>query len=727
MDQSHSPQWRTLIILALLAAAAGWAGLASLPPLDRDEARYAQASAQMLESGDFVRIRYLDQPRHKKPVGIHWLQAGAVSAFSHVDARAIWAYRLPSLMGAVLAVLATYVAGAMLLGRGPAAMGAALLGVSVLLGAEAGIAKTDAVLAGFTALVMAGLAGLYCGKSRRYALVFWGALGCAFLVKGPVAPMTAGLAITTLAAIDRRANWLRALAWWPGPLLAFALAAPWVIVIQRATDGAFLLDAFTADLAPKLVSAHETHAGWPLFHSTLLPVLFWPGVLFLLPGLALAGLAFVPRICARANDLRRVAELGLSEAARSAALRFLAAWALPTWLVFEIAPTKLVHYTLPAFPALALMAGLAAHWLIGRAPPAFGALRAGALYTVALLAIPAFLAAAAIVGEVNVAFPLIAMPAAVMLVIFTRDGAAARGGPRVIVDLFAAAWMAGAGASVIMLPLPVGAENALAGSAGFALAFMIARRTPAVEALAPGLVYTSALLSVLMFVAVSLGLAGGVWFLLTAPGPWNGASAVDITLTTFIDAAPAGATRTWALATAGIALLVLAGLVLRGMPRAAVAAACMAGLAWQWGARGHVVPQLHALFVSDAISQELEALSLHPRRSAGAKPPLVATGFTEPSLAFLTASTTVLADPRRAAFLIAEQAGRAAVVEDGARTAFERALEEVGADAISLGDVSGFNYSKGRPVTVWIYRTTHEAAPEALTRARAALADEMRP
>ena len=194
-----------------------------------------------------------------------------------------------------------------------------------------------------------------------------------------------------------------------------------------------------------------------------------------------------------------------------------------------------------------------------------------------------------------------------------------------------------------------------------------------------------------------------------------------------IDAAPAGATRTWALATAGIALLVLAGLVLRGMPRAAVAAACMAGLAWQWGARGHVVPQLHALFVSDAISQELEALSLHPRRSAGAKPPLVATGFTEPSLAFLTASTTVLADPRRAAFLIAEQAGRAAVVEDGARTAFERALEEVGADAISLGDVSGFNYSKGRPVTVWIYRTTHEAAPEALTRARAALADEMRP
>src|SRR3712207_7554549 len=50
----------------------------SLPPLDRDESRFAQATTQMFEQDDFVDISFQDEPRHKKPVGIHWLQAISV-------------------------------------------------------------------------------------------------------------------------------------------------------------------------------------------------------------------------------------------------------------------------------------------------------------------------------------------------------------------------------------------------------------------------------------------------------------------------------------------------------------------------------------------------------------------------------------------------------------------------------------------------------------------------
>src|SRR6202790_2243724 len=71
-------------------------GLASIPPLDRDEARFAQASRQMLETGDFLRIRFQDEARNKKPAGIYWLQGGAGAAFSTPAATAIWPYRLPS-------------------------------------------------------------------------------------------------------------------------------------------------------------------------------------------------------------------------------------------------------------------------------------------------------------------------------------------------------------------------------------------------------------------------------------------------------------------------------------------------------------------------------------------------------------------------------------------------------------------------------------------------------
>src|SRR6185312_2037138 len=37
------------------------------------------------------------------------------------------------------------------------------------------------------------------------------------------------------------------------------------------------------------------------------------------------------------------------------ALRFLLAWAAATFLLFELVPTKLPHYVLPAYPALAMM------------------------------------------------------------------------------------------------------------------------------------------------------------------------------------------------------------------------------------------------------------------------------------------------------------------------------------------------------------------------------------
>ena len=89
--------WRGPALAAFIAFLAGLPGLIAMPPLDRDESRFAQATAQMMETRDFVVIRFQDAPRFKKPVGIHWLQAASVSALSSPEARQIWAYRIPSL------------------------------------------------------------------------------------------------------------------------------------------------------------------------------------------------------------------------------------------------------------------------------------------------------------------------------------------------------------------------------------------------------------------------------------------------------------------------------------------------------------------------------------------------------------------------------------------------------------------------------------------------------
>src|SRR5262245_26590843 len=69
---SHARAIAVLLVVALLSFLPGFF---SIPPIDRDEARFAQATKQMLENGDYVDIRFQDEVRYKKPVGIYWLQA----------------------------------------------------------------------------------------------------------------------------------------------------------------------------------------------------------------------------------------------------------------------------------------------------------------------------------------------------------------------------------------------------------------------------------------------------------------------------------------------------------------------------------------------------------------------------------------------------------------------------------------------------------------------------
>src|SRR5579859_4071778 len=108
-------------------------GIASIPPLDRDEARFAQATRQMLQTGDFLRIRFQEEARNKKPAGIYWLQAASVALFSTPGSTAGWPYRVPSVIGATASVLLTFGFGTRLAGRKAALLGASLLASSVLL------------------------------------------------------------------------------------------------------------------------------------------------------------------------------------------------------------------------------------------------------------------------------------------------------------------------------------------------------------------------------------------------------------------------------------------------------------------------------------------------------------------------------------------------------------------------------------------------------------------
>lgn len=317
-------------------------GIASLPPTDRDEARFAQASRQMVESGNYVDIRFQDEARNKKPVGIYWLQAAAAKVFGRDQ---IWPYRLPSLLGALGAVLALAALARQPFGRETGLIAGFFMAGSLLLTVESHLAKTDAMLLLTVTVAQLALARVYLNSRMgepvglSIALIFWLAQGVGLLIKGPVTPLIAILTIVTLWIADRRAGirsgFIAHLRPALGLPLALLIAAPWFIAVSLG-DSAFLKEAVGQDLLPKLIGGQEAHGAPPGYYLLTITLTYWPAAL----------IAWPAAIWAWRNR-------------HEPALRFLLAWSLPAWVMFEAIPTKLPHYVLPLLPAVALMAALA--------------------------------------------------------------------------------------------------------------------------------------------------------------------------------------------------------------------------------------------------------------------------------------------------------------------------------------------------------------------------------
>jgi 4-amino-4-deoxy-L-arabinose transferase-like glycosyltransferase len=278
------------------------------------------------------------------------------SAFSAAENRGIWAYRIPSLLGALLAAAACAWGAAALFDPRTGLLAGSILGATFLLSTEAFIAKTDAALCGSTTLAMAALAKMYADSlagrkpTNWTKLAFWSGLAVAALIKGPVGLLTVIMAALALWAWDRKGAWLKDLGWGWGLILFAGVVLPWAMMITVATDGAFWGTAIAGDLAPKMAGGQEGHSGPFGYHALISPLLVYPATLLLPAALAVAW--------------KGRAEPGV---------RFAVCWLVPTWLMFEILPTKLAHYTLPAMGGMAMLMAAAVREPLGNLVRRIGA------------------------------------------------------------------------------------------------------------------------------------------------------------------------------------------------------------------------------------------------------------------------------------------------------------------------------------------------------------------
>ncbi len=196
-------------LLSLLCLALYLPGQTTIPPFDRDEARFVQATKQMVTSGDYGDIRFQDVPRYKKPIGIYWLQSLAVKVAGTVDQ--IWAYRTVSWMSAMFSVVLVGALAAQLFGARAGMIAGVLLASCLLVGVEARMAKTDSALLLTIIIAQFMLAKAYLDGplSRFENAVFWLALGAGTLIKGPIGPMVTMFTILALILAERRWRWLK--------------------------------------------------------------------------------------------------------------------------------------------------------------------------------------------------------------------------------------------------------------------------------------------------------------------------------------------------------------------------------------------------------------------------------------------------------------------------------------------------------------------------------------
>jgi len=216
-----------------------------------------------------------------------------------------------------------------------------MLAASVLLALDARLATTDGMLLLTVVAAMGAMARIYLPAPRAQLgrvsnvvvpLIFWTALAAGILLKGPIIVMVAGFCAATLSIVDRSTLWLGGLRPLPGLLWLCILVLPWFIAISLRSDESLLASSVGRDLLPKLYGSEEGHGAPPGTYY----LLFW---LTFFPGSVLAVLAAPACFSAR----------------KERGTKFLLAWLVPSWLVLELFMTKLPHYVLPLYPAIAIL------------------------------------------------------------------------------------------------------------------------------------------------------------------------------------------------------------------------------------------------------------------------------------------------------------------------------------------------------------------------------------
>ena len=342
-------------------------GTWSLPLIDRDEPRFAEASREMIQRADYVVPYFNNQLRLDKPPLAYWAQVASYRIFGESDFSA----RFPSAIAAALTAV-----GILAWGRriGTSGLGwwAAIiftLSLQTFLHAKAAVADMWLVLfvtlahrAGYELLQTSALNSEQTYRTSKikhqtplaWWLTFYLSLALGFLAKGPIAWVPLLTVVTTISLardwrLARHFKFLR------GISLMLAVVALWGIPALLQTHGEFFAIGIGRHVVRRSLATMEGHGGNSLaMYLLLLPFYFVTVFVSFFP--------WSTKLPWLIRRLWRNKKAGLGAAGYSGEMidKYLLTGTVIIFVIFTLVSTKLPHYTLPAFPLLSLL--LARHW-----------------------------------------------------------------------------------------------------------------------------------------------------------------------------------------------------------------------------------------------------------------------------------------------------------------------------------------------------------------------------
>ncbi|CAF0701113.1 ArnT family glycosyltransferase [Candidatus Methylacidithermus pantelleriae] len=343
MARWNSPGWIAGFLSLLFLY---FSGLSTLPLLDRDEPRFAEATREMIEQSRYLVPHFNGVPRYDKPPGIYW----TMIPFYRVLGPGELAARLPVVLStfALLAFVGT--TSTRLFGPRAAFLAMLGLGTSLQLLLQGRLAVADTPMVLFVSLTHYSLFRLLHRPATsllRWQLFLYVSLALGFLFKGPVAWLVPLGSVLLHRYVFCRSPlpWRHVgLAW--GIPFCLALTSLWAVPALQLTHGQW---------ARVGLGEHVLARGWEAFNGRL----YIPFYYFVTLWISLFPWSgFIPAVVQYSLKHRHDPRIS-----------FLWAWFLSPILLFSFYATQLPHYILPGFPAFFLLFGAA--WKEKPSPSSF--------------------------------------------------------------------------------------------------------------------------------------------------------------------------------------------------------------------------------------------------------------------------------------------------------------------------------------------------------------------